>query len=190
MEWARGRETSAGLVEAIAAYKQVSKAAGTADAARAARRLWEIYRDGGSGVTSNNALAQQWYERAQILGAVLPASPASKAAATGKVPPPPDRATAKTRPPSISDPSKGSPSLEWARSLERTDLLVAVPVYQNIADAGTPTDGAKAARRLWEIYRDGGSGMAADPAKARQWYERAQGLGASMPAWTAPGATR
>ena len=198
---------------AIDAYRSIAKTAGTVSATRSARRLWEIYRDGGQGVLMDAMQAQQWYERADSLGAVLPAwssSPQSPPRApipstVVAAPPPPTLDTsanslsrqqvakANSRPgSSIARPGVAltaplpntGPSYEFAFSMERSDLTVAISAYRSISKNAGTVDAARAARRLWEIYRDGGSSVASDADQAQQWYARAQALGAVLPEWS------
>ena len=74
-------------------------------------------------------------------------------------------------------------ALPQAKARERSDLAGAIALYEKIGNGADKKAAADAARRLWELYRDGGKGVASNPEQAQRWYERARKLGVKMPTW-------
>ena len=71
-----------------------------------------------------------------------------------------------------------------AKALERTDLRAAIAAYEKVANGAEKKEAAEAVRRLWELNRDGGKGVASNPEQAQRWYDRARKMGLKLPAWT------
>ena len=84
-----------------------------------------------------------------------------------------------------SFPPDTGPTLAQARAQERADLGTAVASYEEIANGIDRKAAAGAARRLWELNRDGGKGMVSNPEQAQRWYDKARKLGARLPVWPA-----
>lgn len=82
-------------------------------------------------------------------------------------------------------------ALGQARALERNDRAAAMAAYEKIANGADKKAAADAARRLWELNRDGDKKMASNPEQAQRWYDRARKMGVKLPVWTAerPGQT-
>lgn len=82
-------------------------------------------------------------------------------------------------------PADIGPTLVLARAQERADLSVAVATYEEIANGIDRKAVTGAARRLWELHRDGSKGMVSNPEQAQHWYDKARKLGARLPVWPA-----
>ena len=124
------------------------------------------------------------------------ASSTNSAKPSGDVPAPPRVPAPETAPvaplenreaaPSLTSPSPDTApdaALLQAKARERSDLAGAIALYEKIGSGADKKAAADAARRLWELYRDGGKGVAINPAQAQRWYERARKLGVKMPTW-------
>lgn len=86
---------------------------------------------------------------------------------------------------SASFAADSGPTLVRAKAEECADLGTAVASYVEIANGIDRKAAAGAARRLWELHRDGGKGMVSKPEQAQRWYDRARKLGARLPVWPA-----
>ena len=85
---------------------------------------------------------------------------------------------------SMAVPVDAALPLVQAKVLERSDLRAAIAAYEKVANGAEKKDAAEAARRLWELNRDGGKGVTNNPEQAQRWYDRARKMGLKLPAWT------
>ena len=172
---ARAQER-ADLGTAVASYEEIANGIDRKAAAGAARRLWELNRDGGKGMVSNPEQAQRWYDKARKLGARLPVWPAVPTAsaplATTSIASPAPAATASAAAPLATVKATPAELYERGKKLEARSPRLAEAAYRDAAQQG---HGASQ-KRMWELLS--GSGRAADAGRYQKdaWDQHVPGV--------------